>query len=312
MISVSKDAENFLEVVAKVAATAAESTESLNELREPLESAGLLDLALDTAGEPDALAWLCHTVRVAAGSTPSLAFALAARYAADRLRATGDAGGEATFGLLMDPPAAAVPMVFNPDVIVALHVESNTVMSIPIADLEIVIEPRTGLKRSRIGTVKVPDAVRASAPARDGATLAEWDLLSGAVLIGIGRRAADTAANYVLERRQFGVPIASFAGLRALVAELELRIATVEAAFDRALQSGGGPADGISATAGVAVIDTCVDAIQALGGYGYIDEYPVSGLLRDAISVQARAGGRRLHMSRIASRVLGAREVGLS
>lgn len=311
MISVGKDVESFLEVVAKVASSVAESSASLSELREPLESAGLLDLARDTAGETDALAWLCHTVRVAAESTPSLAFALAARYAADRAQVTGDTGSEATFGLVVDLPVVAVPTAFDPDVIVALDVDNNTVRSVLIADLEGTVERRTGLKRSQIATVKIPEAAGASTPAPD-TTLVEWDLLSGAVLVGIGRRAADTAANYVLERRQFGVPIASFAGLRALIAELELRVATVEALLDGALQSGGGPADCISAAAGTAVIDTCVDSIQALGGYGYIDEYPVSGLLRDAISVQARAGGRRLHVSRIASRVLGAREVGLS
>ena len=49
----------------------------------------------------------------------------------------------------------------------------------------------------------------------------------------------------------------------------------------------------------------CIDAIQAHGGYGYIDEYPVAGLLRDAISLQARAGGRRLHVARVAERGLG-------
>lgn len=310
MSSVSNDLQNFLEVVAKVASSVAESSGSLGELRGPLESAGLLDLARDTAEEPDALQWLAHTVRVAAESSPSLGFALAARYAADRALATGTGGAEPTFGLVVGSSLPVIAAAFEPETVVLLDVETNTVRAIPWAGARAGArdEQRTGLKRAELTTFDLPASAEESAPATAG-SLAEWDMLTGAVLIGIGRRACRTAGAYVLERRQFGVPIASFAGLRALIAEMELRMDGVEALFDRALDASG-PTESISAAAGKAVIDTCVDAIQALGGYGYIDEYPVSGLLRDAISVQSRAGGRRLHVSRVATRVLGPREVG--
>ena len=136
--------------------------------------------------------------------------------------------------------------------------------------------------------------------------LADWDLLSSAVLIGIAQRAIRATHAYVMERRQFGAPIGSFSGLRALVAEMDLQAAAVRAMLDAALANDE-PTETISAAAGRAAVDISLAAVQAHGGYGYIDEYPLTALVRDAVSAQARAGGRRLHIARVAERSLGVR-----
>ena len=313
MSSLSKDLQNYLEVVSKVAASVADATGSLDDVRGPVASAGLLDLAADTADEPDALHWLAHTVRVAAESSPSLAYVLAARFAAVRAVGTEIEAPEATFGMSVDGSRPVIASALTPETVVILEVnpgDQGRVRALPWTDIvdSLIEEPRTGLKQTRLVTIGSNEPDAGSELAAPNA-FSDWDLLTGAMLAGIARRATRATQTYVQERRQFGVPIGSFAGLRAIVGEMELRVDATEALLDRALESGAS-IESVSAVAGQATIDTCLDAIQTFGGYGYMDEYPLSGLLRDAVSIQARAGGRRLHVSRVAFRVLGPRDEG--
>ena len=165
------------------------------------------------------------------------------------------------------------------------------------------VEQRTGLAAARLASFPVPSTAE-SVPAEGSSVLMSWDLLAGAALVGIADRAVRATQTYVLERKQFGVPIGSFAGLRALVAEMQLRVEPVRALLDLAVEDPAA-SDSVAALAGRAAVANCLDAIQAHGGYGYIAEYPIAGLLRDAVSLQARAGGRRLHVARVARRGLG-------
>ena len=83
MSALSSDLEQFLEVVGKVSASVAAEPGCVADAWGSVESAGLPTLARDTADEPDAFQWLTHTVRLAAGTCPALAYVLAARYTAD-------------------------------------------------------------------------------------------------------------------------------------------------------------------------------------------------------------------------------------
>ncbi|WP_270889630.1 acyl-CoA dehydrogenase family protein [Pedococcus sp. 5OH_020] len=302
MSTTSPDLEQFLEVVSKVATSVA--TGAVADGWTAVESAGLPSLARDTAEEPDALHWLAHTVRVAAGSFPALAFVLAARYAAD-LALGEDSSQAPTFALrshFSDPVVVIDPV---PDLVVLLDIDNRTVETVTWAEVEATVRdtPRTGLAAVRWGEFAPPSTSRPTSS--DPTTmLTPWDLLTGAALIGIAERAVALTQAYVLERKQFGVPIGSFAGLRALVAGMALRVEPVRAQLDRALD-GLAPSDTVVALAGPAAVHNCLDAIQSHGGYGYIAEYPIAGLLRDAMSVQARSGGRRLHVARVAQRGLG-------
>jgi Acyl-CoA dehydrogenase, C-terminal domain len=301
---ISSDLESFLEVVHKVASSVAEPSTSPSELRAALDSVGLLSLARDTADEPDSRLWVAHTVRVAAQTSPSTGFVLAARYAADRTLGADDAT-EPTLALTVPGASAVVATALDPRTVVIIDTGADQVVTIPWADVAAtsVAEPRTGLKGARFVSVDAPASAAVSRASTDAA-MAEWDLLTGAALAGLARRAVSETQAYVVERRQFGVPIASFAGLRALVTDMELKAAGTEANL-AAFADGSMGRDNLCATAGRATIEICLDAIQAHGGYGYIDEYPLADLLRDAISLQARSGGRRLHLARVADRTLG-------
>jgi hypothetical protein len=308
MNAMSEDLVSFLDVVEKVATSLADEAGDLSRASGPLAETGLVDLAQDTADEPDSLLWLTHTVRVAAQSFPSLGFVLAARYAADRALGERAATAAATFSLSVGGSRPVAPTALTPESVVILETDEAVVRTATWADLADLAEheARSGLRESRQATVVLPaGAVSVDSDVRE--VMRDWDLLTGAAFVGITRRAVDTTSSYVLERRQFGVPIGSFAGLRALVADMTLKADGVRALLDVSAVHGS-PSESVSAVAGRAAIDICIDAIQAHGGYGYIDEYPLAGLLRDSISLQARAGGRRLHVARVAERALGRRE----
>ncbi len=112
----------FLEVVGKVSASVADEPGSVADAWGSVESAGLPTLARDTADEPDALQWLTHTVRVAAESSPALAYVLAARYTAD-LAIGSDGRRRPTFALASRDSRPVVATAPDPDVVVVLDVD---------------------------------------------------------------------------------------------------------------------------------------------------------------------------------------------
>jgi len=110
----------------------------------------------------------------------------------------------------------------------------------------------------------------------------------GAMGIGLGRAALEIAARYALERQQFGRPIARHQAvgfkLAEMATELEaarllvLKAATLrDAGLDHTLAASMAKLKG--SVAGVAACDA---AIQILGGYGYVRDYQVERLWRDA------------------------------
>lgn len=302
MSSLNSDLQELLEVVDKVATAVGQSIDEPDPWA-PAESAGLWTLARDTAGEPDALEWLAHTVRVASGRCPALGYVLAGRYAAD-LAVDEGAAQSPTFALVSSLARPVVATSPTPDAVVLLDVDAPTLDLTIGEEVQVEQTQHTGLAAAHLGTLVSPAAPKAL-EADPAAVLAAWELLVGAALIGVAERAVELTSSYVLQRKQFGVPIGSFAGLRALVAGMSLRVEPVRSQLDLALR-GEAPGDGVATSAGRVAVDNCLDAIQSHGGYGYIDEYPVAGLLRDAISLQARSGGRRLHLARVATRGLGA------
>lgn len=110
----------------------------------------------------------------------------------------------------------------------------------------------------------------------------------GAMGIGLGRAALDIAARYALEREQFGRPIAANQGVSFKIAEmaLELEAARLLVLKAAALRDAGRDyalaASMAKLKGSVAGVAACDHAIQILGGYGYIREYEVERLWRDA------------------------------
>jgi Acyl-CoA dehydrogenase, C-terminal domain len=305
----SEDLLSFVDVVDKVAASVADRMDDRAYVDRSLAEAGLLELAQDTADEADSLQWLTHVVRASSQASPSLGFALASRYAADRALGARAVGAGASFTLALSGHRPVVTTLLEHATVVVLEPERPAVRTVSWAAVagSATQDARSGLAHAGLVTVDVPDdqpgAEEGSAHVEQ--VLADWDLLTGAVFAGILVRALDTTSAYVLERRQFGVPIGSFAGLRALVADMAVRADAVQALLETSADRLS-PSESVSVVAGRAAVEACLDAIQAHGGYGYIEEYPVAGLLRDSLSLQARAGGRRLHVARVAARRLGA------
>jgi alkylation response protein AidB-like acyl-CoA dehydrogenase len=115
---------------------------------------------------------------------------------------------------------------------------------------------------------------------------------------------------YVRERRAFGQPIGSFQANRFALADLHTRVRGARVYVDRCIEALGRGELGDAEAAGVKalttelqfeVVDRCV---QLHGGYGYMDEYPISRLWRDA-RVQRIYGGTSEIMYEIVGRDLG-------
>jgi alkylation response protein AidB-like acyl-CoA dehydrogenase len=115
--------------------------------------------------------------------------------------------------------------------------------------------------------------------------------------LGIAQGATDYAVAYAKERRQFGQPIASFQGMQFKLADMETRTAAARELLYKACAKAdrGEPDLGkYSAMAKLFASDTAmavtVEAVQVLGGYGYVTEYPVERMMRDAKITQIYEG----------------------
>ena len=106
--------------------------------------------------------------------------------------------------------------------------------------------------------------------------------------LGIAQAALDAAVAYAVQREQFGKPIAEFQGVAWMLAEMSVRVDAARALTYKAvrLREAGEPFGMASATAKYFASETatfCADkAIQVHGGYGYIKDFGVERLLRDA------------------------------
>jgi alkylation response protein AidB-like acyl-CoA dehydrogenase len=130
--------------------------------------------------------------------------------------------------------------------------------------------------------------------------------------VGIAQGALETATRYARERKQFGRPIGELQMLQAMLADMD---AQTEAA--RQLLYGacgaidGGAADAsrwaalCKLVAGDAAMRVTTDAVQVLGGYGYIDEFPVERMMRDAKITQLYEGTQQIQRLVIARSLLG-------
>ena len=106
--------------------------------------------------------------------------------------------------------------------------------------------------------------------------------------IGLMQAAMDITLPYVRERRQFDAPIGSFGIMQAKLADMYTALQSSRAfAYQVARDYDAGHRSRIDAAscllqASDAAVDVTLEAIQALGGNGYINEYPAGRLLRDA------------------------------
>src|ERR671927_931569 len=130
--------------------------------------------------------------------------------------------------------------------------------------------------------------------------------------VGIAQGATDHAVAYAAERRQFGQPIADFQGIQFKLADMETRTAAARELLYRAcakVDAADADMGKYSAMAKLFASDTAmavtVDAVQVLGGYGYVSEYPVERYLRDAKITQIYEGTNEIQRLVIARAMRG-------
>ncbi len=129
------------------------------------------------------------------------------------------------------------------------------------------------------------------------ATLDRSRLGVAAQALGIAQGATDYAAAYARERRQFGKPINAFQGIQFKLADMETQCAAARELLYQAcakVDRADSDVSKYSAMAKLFCSDTAmavtVEAVQVLGGYGYVKEYPVERMLRDAKITQIYEG----------------------
>ncbi|WP_214109190.1 acyl-CoA dehydrogenase family protein [Acrocarpospora catenulata] len=133
-----------------------------------------------------------------------------------------------------------------------------------------------------------------------------------ACAVGLAQAAFETATAYARERRQFGSRIADFQGIGFLLADMATQIAAARALYLDAARSrdAGRPYGPKAAMAKLFATDMCMkvttDAVQVLGGYGYVEDFPVERFMREAKVLQIVEGTnqiQRLVISRALTKV---------
>ncbi|HNX50532.1 MAG TPA: acyl-CoA dehydrogenase family protein [Thermoanaerobaculaceae bacterium] len=163
--------------------------------------------------------------------------------------------------------------------------------------------------------VRVPEANRIG---REGTgfivtmkTLERARVAVGAQGVGLAAGALDAAISYAKERKQFGKPIASFQAVGHLLADMAVRIESARAllyAVARHIDSGAAEyameSSMVKVLGSDVAMSVAVDAVQVFGGYGYMKEYPVEKMLRDAKILQIYEGTNQIQRNEIAQALI--------
>ena len=121
-----------------------------------------------------------------------------------------------------------------------------------------------------------------------------------ACAVGLAQAALDVALAYARQREQFGRPILEFQGLSFLVADMATQIEAARALYLAAARrrDRGEPFGKQAAMAKLFCTDAAMrvttDAVQVLGGYGYVEDYPVERYMREAKALQIVEGTNQI------------------
>jgi acyl-CoA dehydrogenase len=133
----------------------------------------------------------------------------------------------------------------------------------------------------------------------------------GAIAVGVMRRCLDESVAYAKERKTFGVPIAQHQLIQAMLAEMKIRIEATSLLVRKAAWSlDKGYRDPMTSSCAKAfgadaAMASAIDAVQVFGGYGYVKDYPVEKLMRDAKILQIYEGTAQVQRLVIAKQIIG-------
>jgi len=141
-------------------------------------------------------------------------------------------------------------------------------------------------------------------------TLDHTRVTIAAQALGIAQAAIDAAVAYTGERQQFGQPVGGFQGVQFMLADMAMKVEAARAlTYAAAARSESSSSDltyfGAAAKcfASDVAMEVTTDAVQLFGGYGYVKDYPVERLMRDAKITQIYEGTNQVQ------RVVIAREL---
>ena len=133
----------------------------------------------------------------------------------------------------------------------------------------------------------------------------------GSQAVGIARGAFEAAVKYSRERQQFGKPISSFQAVQFMLADMATQIEAARAlVWQTALMIDSGERNYSKESAmckyfaSDVAMQVTTDAVQILGGYGYMKEYPVEKMMRDAKILQIYEGTNQIQRGIVAANLL--------
>ena len=148
------------------------------------------------------------------------------------------------------------------------------------------------------------------------ATLDHTRITIAAQALGIAQGALDYAVGYVRERKQFGKAIAEFQGVQFMVADMAMKLEAARqltyaaaARSERAMAGEKVPdltfiSSACKCFASDVAMEVTTDAVQLLGGYGYVNDYPVERMMRDAKITQIYEGTNQIQRIVMARQLL--------
>jgi isovaleryl-CoA dehydrogenase len=163
---------------------------------------------------------------------------------------------------------------------------------------------------------EVPESALLSDPAGGRSILMQGldseRIVIAAESVGIAQGALDVSLAYAKERRQFGRPIAEFQMIQQKLADMYVGVQASRALTYRAAElADSGRTDGLTALASACklfasevAMRATTEAVQVLGGYGYINEFPVERFMRDAKLMEIGGGTSEIQRHIIARELL--------
>jgi len=174
--------------------------------------------------------------------------------------------------------------------------------------VEVVLEDVVVPEENRIGAEGLGFTVAMTA-------LDSGRITIGSIAVGISQAALDYSADYASQRRQFKQPIIDFQAIGFMLADMACKVESSRLLVARAawLRDLGRPHSREAAMAKLVATDSAMevttDAVQVLGGYGYVREHPVERYMRDAKVMQIVEGTNQIQRLVISRHLKRAREL---
>ena len=133
----------------------------------------------------------------------------------------------------------------------------------------------------------------------------------GAQAVGIAQGALDAALHYANERIQFGKPISSFQAIQFMIADMATQVEAARSLVYKAASWIDEKHEDIGKLSAIAkcfasqvAMKVTTDAVQILGGYGYMKDYPLERMMRDAKVTQVYEEADQIQRWRVAQELL--------